>query len=134
MKDLVGNYMISLETLNELVEMKTRLSIPHLLGRGAIFIVYSARVEENFFTLALQENCIPPTQKIIRPQIEICCPEGEEVSAGTICRRWLDTPLVAHYASDGIICWWLQEAHLMVHLSVSESLRRKIKVGKALEC
>ena len=39
---------------------KTRLSIPHLLGGGgAKFKVYSAG-EENFLTLPLQENYIPP--------------------------------------------------------------------------
>ena len=42
---------------------KTRLSIPHLLGSGEQFLSVFCREEEDFLTLALQENYISPNNR-----------------------------------------------------------------------
>ena len=54
---MLSNDLRSLHILS-----KTRLSIPHLLGGGKILSVF-CRGEENFLTLSLQENYIPPTHR-----------------------------------------------------------------------
>ena len=54
---MLSNDLRSLHILS-----KTRLSIPHLLGGVKILSVF-CRGEENFLTLPLQENCIPPTHR-----------------------------------------------------------------------
>ena len=61
---MLSNDLWSLHILS-----KTRLSIPHLLGGGVKFLSVFCRGEENFLTLPLQENCIPPPhiEKMIRP-------------------------------------------------------------------
>ena len=53
---MLSNDLRSLHILS-----KTRLSIPHLLGGGQNFKCILQGGEENFLTLSLQENYIPPT-------------------------------------------------------------------------
>ena len=61
---------------------KTRLSIPHLLGGVKILSAF-CRGEENFLTLPLQENYIPPhIEKMIRPLIlKSCTQEQYDISS-----------------------------------------------------
>ena len=63
---MLSNDLRSLHILS-----KTRLSIPHLLGWGGAIFKCILLGEENFLTLALQENYIPPhIEKMIRPLTE----------------------------------------------------------------
>ena len=70
---MLSNDLQSLHILS-----KTQLSIPHLLGGGGKILSVFCRGEENFLTLPLQENYIPPPpppththiEKMIRPQYQ----------------------------------------------------------------
>ena len=64
---MLSNDLRSLHILS-----KTRLSIPHLLGGGKILSVFCRGGGENFLTLSLQENYIPPThRKNVRPLVHL---------------------------------------------------------------
>ena len=80
---MLSNDLWSLHILS-----KTRLSIPHLLGGGKILSV-SCRGEENFLTLPLQENYIPPTHR----------------KNDTSLREMVDAWLLTHQLPQKLLCW-----------------------------
>ena len=46
-------------------------------------------------------------KKSLLKRTGICWPEGEDISAGMICRRWHYMPMMIRYASGGTIYqWW----------------------------
>ena len=81
---MLSNDLRSLHILS-----KTRLSIPHLLGGGGGGKILSVfcRGEENFLTLPLQENYIPPPhththiEEMIRPSRRFIFPHYRAASA-----------------------------------------------------
>ena len=75
---MLSNDLRSLHILS-----KTRLSIPHLLGggEGQNFKCVLQGGEENFLTLPLQENYIPPTHRKNDTSLRV---------VGQICREGMD--------------------------------------------